>query len=283
MSSQHILDQRPEGDYSAKRKRDINNSETQDDNETNIPPLHSAKVARTSNNAGSSGRRDEDDRKSKAAQQLYDKTIKLIDKHIQTLDRKVQCSLGARWPYTTSDYAEYIQRHLKTVDALACLDLRLACNLLLSMADASHADLDTDAKMGGFSGDASIPTFKKLDKALLPLIKARKKPDSLISQIPKVPKRWNERCEDSSEPDDVSIIDEPGQLYNEPLWHGHLICEKLRREARRQRREDIDDWVTVALNDLKEDRDYLMSYGLEVYLPSSIVKLEELKKEIQTG
>ena len=86
------------------------------------------------------------------------------------------------------------------------------------MADASHTDLDTDAKMGGFSGDASIPTFKKLDKALLPLIKARKKPESLISQLPEVPKRWNERYDEySSEPDDVSIIDEPGQLYNEPL------------------------------------------------------------------
>ncbi|KAF4972613.1 hypothetical protein FSARC_886 [Fusarium sarcochroum] len=283
MTSQQSIDQDFETDEFAKRKHDMNISENRDDNKTNNPLVHSAKATKTSNGGEPNGGRDENGERMKAAQRLYNKTIKSIDRNIQTLDRKVQSSLGARWPYTTSDYAEHIPMHFKAVDTLTYLDLRLACNLLLSMADASHTDLNTDAKMCGSKDDESIPTFKKLDEALLPLIKARKKPESLVTELPEVPKRRNDRFENSSEYDDLPIINEPGQLLHEPLWNEYLICEKVRREARRQRREDIDDWVTVALNDLKEDKDYLMEYGLRVYLPNSIAKLEEIRKEIQTG
>ncbi|KAN0073223.1 hypothetical protein V8E54_008443 [Elaphomyces granulatus] len=49
------------------------------------------------------------------------------------------------------------------------LDSILAFNILLSMADASHTDLDASCKMCGTTCDESAPAFKLLDEALLPL------------------------------------------------------------------------------------------------------------------
>ena len=42
------------------------------------------------------------------------------------------------------------------------------------------------------------------------------------------------------------------------------------------RREELKDWIAVALSDLIEERDYLSEYGVEGYFPRSIAKLEEL-------
>ena len=65
------------------------------------------------------------------------------------------------------------------------------------------------------------------------------------------------------------------QQYGQ-LQRQKLAWENERREEKRERRESVDDWVTVALQDLKEERDYLAEYGVEKYFPKSIARLEEL-------
>jgi hypothetical protein len=46
------------------------------------------------------------------------------------------------------------------VKKLVAMDATLAFNLLLSMADASHTDLDASCKMCGTIDDESVPTFE---------------------------------------------------------------------------------------------------------------------------
>jgi len=91
---------------------------------------------------------------------------------------------------TTSSYATSACKHMGAVKKLIAMDTTLALNLLLSMADALHTDLDATCKMCGTPCDNSIPTFKLLDEALFPLIEAREKPASLAADLPEVPKRW---------------------------------------------------------------------------------------------
>jgi len=58
---------------------------------------------------------------------------------------------------------------------------------------------------------------------------------------------------------------------------GHRIeGEHDKREAKVQRRLKCNDWVSVALVDLKEERDYLAEYGVEKFFPLSVAKLAEL-------
>jgi hypothetical protein len=58
------------------------------------------------------------------------------------------------------------------------------------------------------------------------------------------------------------------------MYRQKIAWEKNRRAERRDRREKAEDWVAVALADLKENRDYLDQYGVEEYLPLCIEKLE---------
>lgn len=78
---------------------------------------------------------------------LYDDTLKTIDKNVKIMDRKVFTEIGSRdlWAYTTADYAKLVCHHFKTVQETTTIDNTLAFNLVLSMADASHTDLDTTA------------------------------------------------------------------------------------------------------------------------------------------
>ena len=52
---------------------------------------------------------------------------------------------------------------------------------------------------------------------------------------------------------------------------------KSRNVKARERREKVKDWVSNAVEELKEDQAYIAAYGLEGYCNNSIAKLEELK------
>lgn len=159
------------------------------------------------------------------------------------------------------------------------MDLTLGFDLLLSLADASHTDLDASCKMCGTPCDDSIPTFTALDEALLPLIEKRdRNPQPHHHVLPSVPTRWTPAHAD------VGLLEtgrpnkqQRGQIYNQKLdW------EKQRTADRRARREAVGNWVAVALVDLKEERDYLAAYGVEEYLPKSIAKLEDLALKVSS-
>ncbi|KAH6954066.1 hypothetical protein BKA56DRAFT_503779 [Ilyonectria sp. MPI-CAGE-AT-0026] len=173
---------------------------------------------------------------------------------------------------TTSNYATSARKHMSAVKKLVATDTTLAFNLLLSMADASHTDLDATWKMCGTPCDHSIPTFKLLDDALLPLIEAREKPTSLGAQLPEVPQRWTSKDADVG----VFKTGRPNKQQRGQMYRQKLAWETNRRQARRNRREKTEDWAKVAFSDLVEERDYLYGYGVKEYMPRCIAKLEEL-------
>src|SRR6266566_4790800 len=110
------------------------------------------------------------------------------------------------------------------------MDSTRGFTLLLSMADASHTDLDATAKMCGTPCDESIPTFTLLDEALLPLIEAREKPASLAAELPKVPNRWTLKDADVG----VFKTGRPNKQQHGQMYRQKLAWEKNRRQARRE-------------------------------------------------
>ncbi|KJZ70665.1 hypothetical protein HIM_09938 [Hirsutella minnesotensis 3608] len=210
---------------------------------------------------------------SQEAKKLYADTLKAIDKRVDELDKKVGVMGGNSAAITTSSYATSIRKHMGAVKKLVAMEENaLAFNLLLSMADASHTDLDATWKMCGTPCDNSLPTFRLLDEALLPLIKARKKPVSRAAELPEVPKRWTSMNADVG----VFKTGRPNKQQRGQMYRQKLAWEKNRRQARRERREKTVDWAKVALCDLIEERDYLNAYGVKEYLPRCIAELVEL-------
>ncbi len=214
---------------------------------------------------------------NKEAQKLYTDTLKAIDKGIDHLDREVKKILiGSSYAITTDTYAEAAIKHLASAKKLAGLDERLAFNLLLSIADASHcANMNATAKMSGVGDSEGI--FKVLDHGLMLLIERREKPVSGVSgvELPGVPHRWTWADADVG----AFKTGWPNKQQRNVMYRQKLEWEKERRRARRERREIAQDWVAVALSDLKEERDYLDQYGVREYFSRCIAKLEELSTQ----
>ena len=212
------------------------------------------------------------------ATKLYKDTIKAIDTRTDKLDRevkKLQC--GNSYAITTDNYATATGKHVRAARKLADLDLKVRFNLLMAMADASHcSDLNATIKMCGTECGSSQGVFELIDEALLEVIESRADflpPTTAEStELPKVPARC--RTEDA----DVGEFKtgHPNKQQRNWMYAQKLEHEKKRRMARRQRREEADNWAAVALSDLEEERDYLKKYGVEGYFPDSIARLEEL-------
>ena len=284
MAATKILDAWLQPPTAAKRKRaakvdyvdDVSDKENDGSEESKPPkkkqakgrPTVTAKLSTDQPKKAPTGKLKTDD--AKQATKLYAETLKAIDKRVDDLDKKVKAMSGNSSAITTASYATSAGKHLGAVRKLAALDSILAFNLVLSMADASHTDLDATIKMCGEKFDSSTPTFQKLDEALLPLIEQRAPPIQRADALPEVPKRWKPEYADVGEfKCGYPNKQQRSQIYRQkPMW------EKERREARRQRRKQAKDWVAVALLDLKEERKYLEEYGVEGYLPLSIAKLE---------
>jgi hypothetical protein len=260
----------------AKRRRDIeDDGEAQGSDKENDQPTRPAKApktkqARTANSV--KPKKTTAAGTKKEAKKLYTDTLKVLDKRVDELDKRVKTISGNSTAITTSSYATSACKHMGAVKKLIAMDPTLAFNLLLSMADASHTDLDATCKMCGTPCDNSIPTFKLLDEALLPLIEAREKPASLAADLPEVPKRWTLKDADVG----VFKTGRPNKQQRSQMYRQKLAWEKNRRQARRERRQKTEDWIKVALSDLVEERDYLDAYGVKEYLPRCIAKLEEL-------
>ena len=236
-----------------------------------MQPRTASKAAPKKTTATKAAPKKSDD--TKEAKKLCTETLKAIDKRVDELDKKVKAMNGNSKSITTASYATSAGKHISAVKKLAAMDPILAFNLLLSMADASHTDLDTNFHMCGTDDDSSAPTFNKLDEALLPLIESRSAPVARVDALPEVPHRWTRADADVS-------LARTGCGHNKQqrnqMYRQKLEWEKDRRAARRERREEVEDWITVALSDLKEEMDYLDQYGVEEYLPKSIAKLESM-------
>ncbi|KAM3514205.1 hypothetical protein MY11210_002196 [Beauveria gryllotalpidicola] len=122
----------------------------------------------------------------KEAKKLYIDTLKAIEKRVDELDKKIKTMSGNSSAITTSTYAMSARKHMAAVKKLVAMDSTLAFNLLLSMADASHTDLDATMKMCGTRCDDSIPTFMT---HFCRFIEARERPESRVPGLPEVPRR----------------------------------------------------------------------------------------------
>ena len=224
---------------SAKRKRDAEEDEAQGSDKENDQPTRRAKApkkkqAGTANSANH--KKTIAPGTNKEAKKLYADTLKALDKRVDELDKMVKNMSPNSAAITTSSYATSVRKHMGAVGKLVAMDTTLAFNLLLSMADASHTDLEATCKMCGTPFDNSIPTFKQLDEALVPLIEAREKPASPAAEPPGVPKRWTFKDAD------VGVIktrrpnkQQLGQMYYQKL----LAWAENRRRARRERWEKM--------------------------------------------
>ncbi|THY83693.1 hypothetical protein D6C92_09558 [Aureobasidium pullulans] len=124
----------------------------------------------------------------------------------------------------------------------------------------------TPAKKAAATKSSTVAkTYKDAIKALATALK------SLDAKVRKMPPNSRAITTDTYADMASKHLKAYGQLQRQKLaW------ENERREEKRERRESVDDWVTVALQDLKEERDYLTEYGVEKYFPKSIARLEEL-------
>ena len=272
MAPNNLASQRPKRKRNAKDDGEAQGSDKENDQPTHRATAPKTKQTKTANSA--KPKKTTAAGTNKEAKKLYTDTIKALDKRVDELDKIVKTMDPNSTTITTSTYATSARKHMDTVGKLVAMDTKLAFNLLLSMADASHTDLDAACKMCGTICDNSVPTFKLLDEALLPLIEAREKPASFSAELPDIPKRWTVKDADVG----VFKTGWPNKQQRNQMYNQKLAWEKNRRQARRERRETTEDWVKVALSDLVEERDYLDAYGVEEYLPRSIAKLEELVK-----
>ncbi|THY10345.1 hypothetical protein D6D01_09311 [Aureobasidium pullulans] len=212
--------------------------------------------------------------KSPTLAKTYKDAIKALETHLKSLDAKVRKMSPNSRAITTDTYADMASKHLKALNALEKMDKGLvyAFNMAMAVADASHTDCDTTPKMCGF-GDSEGP-FKEMDGMLLGLIERRNGEGSAKRQegLPTVRKKWTRADGDVGE----FKTGRPNKQQYGQLQRQKLAWENERREERRERRESVEEWVTVALQDLKEERDCLAEYGVEKYFPKSIARLEEL-------
>ncbi|CAG1960443.1 unnamed protein product [Fusarium graminearum] len=263
------------------RKRSASQDEAHAVQESNPPKV--AKIVPSAPQPDSSQQADRE-RRERSAKVLYDDTLSMIDRNVRVMDRQVSGETGDDpLDYTTDDYARLVCRHSKIVNALAVVDNTLAFNLVLSMADASHTDLDTTLEMCGEDPGETARYFQSLDNLLLPLIKYRQQPAELCWQLLQVPGRWSQRrtgSQDAESDEDPDEWSEPD--YERQYWE-KCNYEHNRRIARRRWREIVDDWVTVALNDLKDERDYLDLYGITGFFPESIAEFEAIRMQMSTG
>lgn len=212
---------------------------------------------------------------SKDAKKLYTITLKAIDKRIADLDKKINILLD-RNPnsdaITTETSARSLLPHIPIVTKLASMDSKLAFNLLLSMADASHTDCDSTIKMCGTCCDDTGDIFGMLDKLLLKQIESmlEMEPVTGAGTLTEVPKRWTEA--------DAPESERRNKRQRKALYKRKVGLENERRLAKRMRRETTDRWAAAALSDLVEERDHLDAYGVGGYLLESIARLEELCK-----
>jgi hypothetical protein len=208
---------------------------------------------------------------AKATRKQFDATIDATEKGIAALDKKVKTLTNA-WALTNQTYARNAAKHISMAQKLAETDPNLAFNLISYLADAAHTDLDATPKMCGEPEDYTSKAFAMLDKALLPLIERREKPATKAATLPKVPYRWTG--------DDARVgvfkTGRPNKQQRNQMYAQKIEWEKNRREERRMRREETGDWISVALADLIESRDYLKRYGVEGFLPLSIATLTDM-------
>lgn len=105
---------------------------------------------------------------AKAAQKMFDSSVKTTEKAVAAPDREVKALGGNTRSIDISSYAAVATKELHYVAKLSEMNIVLAFQLMLSVADATVTDLDATIRMCGYGDRES--DFEAHDEALLSLL-----------------------------------------------------------------------------------------------------------------
>jgi hypothetical protein len=214
---------------------------------------------------------------AKQAKKTYASIIKRVEKPVRELDGKCKAQGPNGTGYNSDDYAKAMVQFLPDVTALSKMDggVKFAFDLMLYLGEHVHGDFYMCMKMCGY-GD-SVKPYKALDEVMLGLIERRKdepREDNVqAAESISVPHRWTEADAHVG----VYKTSRPNKQQRGQIARQRQEWTKERSEKAREKRETTTDWVSNALVELTEERDYLASFGLDGYFIKSIARLEELK------
>lgn len=209
----------------------------------------------------------------KEGKKIYDDTNKDMDKRIKDYDKRQKAS-KLKWGGVDNapQYDDYVHNGSKRLSNVSKIEKHgsviMAFNMLMSSGDATLAGFQpVPLKVYGVAG------WGDMDDKLCELIDRRPKPDVRQTELPKVKERWD------SDKADVGVFEtgRPNKQQRGWLEAARSEWNLEWRKARRARRETTEDWVSVALADLKPEWTELESYGTENFFPEAIEKLEKMR------
>jgi hypothetical protein len=217
---------------------------------------------------------------TKTARQTYTSLLGKVDKKVGELDRKCKAQGPNGKSFNSDDYAKAMAGFLPEVIDLSNMDggAKFAFNLVLYLGEHAHGDFYMCVKMCGYGG--SKKPYNALDEVMLGLIERRKDEATEndaqavdATSFPLVPHRWTEADADVGE----FKTGRPNKQQRNQIVRQRQEWMKERSKKARERRETTKDWVSNALVELTDERDYLDGFGLDGYFIKSIAQLEELK------
>jgi hypothetical protein len=217
---------------------------------------------------------------SKMAKQTYQSIIKNIDKRVKELDKGCKAQGPNGRSITSDHYAAAMANFIPDVMNLSNMDggVKFAFNLALYLGEHAHGDFYMSVKMSGYGG--SEKPYKALDAIMLLLIERRK--DEAIennvqtaesASLSPVPHRWTEADANVGE----FKTGWPNKQQRNQIARQRQEWMKERSEKAKEKREEVKDWVSNALGEVTDERDYLGGFGLDGYFIESIARLQELK------
>jgi hypothetical protein len=178
---------------------------------------------------------------------------------------------------TSDTYAEDMVKFIKDVRKLMEMGqegARFAFNLLLYIGPHAHGDLEASIKMCGF-GESEGP-YAELDEVMLEVIALRDDVPSGSSNndvdLPEVRHRWTREDAEVGE----FKTGRPNKQQRGQIERQRAKWIKERNIEARARREKVEDWISNAIGELKEEQADIGRYGLDGYFKKSIARLEEL-------
>ncbi|KAI0965165.1 hypothetical protein F4678DRAFT_467830 [Xylaria arbuscula] len=226
------------------------------------PKASSGKKTRASSRTPSSKKKD-------PAKQLYEATIKAVDKTFNQLVKKYKPNPKGWYGITADDFAAAMAQYTSDVRKLQEYgDSSLAFNLLLDLGEHAYGDLEACVKASGF-GDTGEP-YQKMDRLLAEIIDTRRReeePAKNSAQDTPTAEGENEKAEYKIRPFKDDLGTEETWLHenivnkdrgpNKQQWgqlnRAHLADLHKLFDVRWQRHATTMDWAGGALNELHLD------------------------------
>ncbi|KAI0443729.1 hypothetical protein F4803DRAFT_549828 [Xylaria telfairii] len=251
------------------------------------PKASSGKKTKASSRTPSSKTKD-------PAKQLYEATIKDIDKTFNQLVKTYKPNPNGCYGTTSDDFAGVMVGYISDVKKLQEYgDSSLAFNLLLDLGEHAYGDLEACVKASGF-GDTDEP-YQKMDRLLAEIIDTRRreeKPAANSAQDTPAAEEESEKVEYEIRPfkDDLgteeswlreNVVNKdrgPNKQQRAKLDRARLADLHKLFDVRRQRHATTVDWAGDALNELVETRARIDRYGIgDHFFKESIELLASIK------